>query len=154
MKRLAAIFDIDGTLADVTHRLHLIDHSNYPADLHTRKDWVEFKRRAADDPPVPNIVELARTLHTAGYAIVCCTGRDDGMHSMTCAWLKQWGIPYDDLYMRAYDDRRDDTVVKRDLLDKIRLKYQPWIVIEDRVRVVAMWREAGLTCLQCAPGNY
>jgi hypothetical protein len=28
------------------------------------------------------------------------------------------------------------------------------IVVEDRNRVVQMWREEGLVCLQCAPGEF
>jgi hypothetical protein len=27
-------------------------------------------------------------------------------------------------------------------------------VVEDRNRVVEMWREEGLVCLQCAPGEF
>jgi len=27
-------------------------------------------------------------------------------------------------------------------------------VVEDRTRVVQMWREEGLVCLQCAPGEF
>jgi predicted kinase len=40
------------------------------------------------------------------------------------------------------------------MLDKIREDgYEPFIVIDDRPSVVNMWREAGLICLQTAPGE-
>lgn len=152
MKPRAAIFDIDGTLADNSHRLHLVDHTNYTAT--PPQNWDEFKRLASDDPPVADIVELARTLHTAGFAIVCCTGRSQDQYTQTQEWLKKWGIPCDALYMRTNGDYREDVVVKRELLAQIRKKFKPWIVVDDRQSVVDMWRAEGLTCLQCAPGHF
>ena len=32
--------------------------------------------------------------------------------------------------------------------------YNPLLVFEDRDRVVQMWRDAGLKCLQVKPGEY
>jgi hypothetical protein len=59
------------------------------------------------------------------------------------------------LLMRRDGDRRQDAVVKREALQDIRGRgYHPTIAIEDRDQVVKMWREEGLTCLQCAEGNY
>jgi len=152
MKQRAVIFDIDGTLADNEHRRHLVDHANY--DNTTPKDWDEFKRRASDDTVKGDIVELLQHLYLVGFAIVLCTGRSSDQYAQTKTWLKNYGIGFDLLLMRTEHDYRPDTVVKRELLVKIREKYDPWIVVDDRDSVVAMWREEGLTCLQCAPGNF
>jgi hypothetical protein len=43
--------------------------------------------------------------------------------------------------------------VKREMLtglDKSKILF----VVEDRNRVVEMWRSEGLVCLQCAPGEF
>jgi len=51
------------------------------------------------------------------------------------------------------DSFPSDTVVKREMLagmDKSRIIF----VVEDRSRVVEMWRSEGLVCLQCAPGEF
>jgi hypothetical protein len=57
--------------------------------------------------------------------------------------------------MRPEGERREDCEVKRELLAQIRADgYNPVMVFEDRDRVVAMWREEGLRCLQVAPGNF
>jgi len=55
--------------------------------------------------------------------------------------------------LRKDKDRRSDTEVKRELLatlDKSKILF----VVEDRSRVVEMWRSEGLVCLQCAPGEF
>ncbi len=55
--------------------------------------------------------------------------------------------------LRKDNDRRSDTEVKRELLatlDKSKILF----VVEDRSRVVEMWRSEGLVCLQCAPGEF
>jgi hypothetical protein len=51
-----------------------------------------------------------------------------------------------DLLLRKDSDRRADGVVKREMLaaiDKSRILF----VVEDRSRVVEMWRSEGLVCL-------
>jgi hypothetical protein len=62
-------------------------------------------------------------------------------------------VNYHDLILRKDRDRRSDTVVKREMLagiDKSKILF----VVEDRSRVVEMWRSEGLVCLQCAPGEF
>jgi hypothetical protein len=64
-------------------------------------------------------------------------------------------VPNHALYMRPARDSRDDGIVKSELLDRIIADgYEPWLAIDDRDRVVEMWRARGLTCLQCAPGDF
>ena len=57
--------------------------------------------------------------------------------------------------MRAEGDRRQDDLVKSDLLDKIRIDgFDPVIAFDDRDKVVKMWRERGLRCLQVDRGDF
>jgi hypothetical protein len=57
--------------------------------------------------------------------------------------------------MRKKGDRREDYLVKEEIyknhIDQI---YNVMFVLEDRKQVVDMWRRLGLTCLQCAPGEF
>jgi hypothetical protein len=43
-------------------------------------------------------------------------------------------------------------VAKREMLGDIDSRIL--FVVEDRSRVVKMWRSEGLVCLQCAPGEF
>ena len=141
------IFDIDGTIANNDHRQHHLTK--------TPKDWSSWHKESQEDKPYWEIIDILMMARANGIKIVLCTGRDEKCREDTEQWLINHSIYYDDLFMRARDDRRDDDDVKKDLLAKIReLGYNPVCVFEDRVRVVKMWREEGLRCLQVAPGDF
>jgi predicted kinase len=138
------IFDIDGTLADCTHRLHHVTGR--------KKNYDAFFAGIPQDPPIPEIIQLANDMEFCGYAVVCCSGRGEEYRDTTEAWLQLNGVPYEKLYMRPAGDYRPDHVIKQELLDKIKAEgFQPWLVIDDRQSVVDMWRANGLVCLQCKP---
>ncbi len=58
------------------------------------------------------------------------------------------------LYMRAEGDKRNDTIVKYEILQELVKGYYIQYVLDDRSRVCQMWRESGLRCLQVAEGNF
>lgn len=141
------IFDIDGTLADVTHRRALVECE--------KPDWKAFNGAIGADTPHHTVVRLLWQLQWAGNKIVLCSGRDGQYRQLTEYWMLRNDIQYDALFMRSVGDRRKDHIIKVELLADIRAAgFNPWLVVDDRDSVVAMWREQGLTCLQCAPGNF
>lgn len=144
------IFDVDGTLAsfDADRLGHLV-HG-------VEKDWSAFHDAMADAPAVAPVVRLAQHLKAQGERIVLCSGRPDGWREATKAWLRREGIPFDAIYLRhADEDPLPDPEVKSRALARIRADgFKPWLVVDDRSSVVAFWRQAGLTCLQCAPGDF
>ena len=139
------IFDIDGTLADVSERIHHV--RNKP------KNWNAFFQGMAQDKAIHSVVRLCNILYASGIQIILCSGRSEEHREQTVEWLAQQGVNYHDLLLRKNNDRRSDTEVKRELLanlDKSKILF----VVEDRSRVVEMWRSEGLVCLQCAPGEF
>jgi uncharacterized HAD superfamily protein len=143
----AVIVDIDGTISDVEHRRHHL--------LAKPKNWKAFNAAMHFDIPRSDVVELVKILQRDGNRIVLCTGREEVYRSGTEDWLAKHDVPNHALYMRAAKDYREDDIVKSELLDQIISDgYEPWLAIDDRDRVVAMWRARGLTCLQCAPGDF
>ena len=141
------VFDLDGTLSDPRHRLHLIQKAP--------KDWRQFFASCIDDPPIAHVVDLARRLAVSGATIICVSGRSDEVWQDTARWLIEHGIPSSALYMRAAGDFRPDDVVKLELLHRIRSDgWQPVMAFDDRDCVVAMWRAAGVPCAQVAPGAF
>ena len=139
------IFDIDGTLADVSERIHHV--SKKP------KNWNAFFAGMAQDKAIHSMVRLCNLLYDSGIQIMLCSGRSEEHRQQTVEWLAQQGVNYHDLLLRKEKDRRSDTEVKRELLaalDKSKILF----VVEDRSRVVEMWRSEGLVCLQCAPGEF
>lgn len=144
------IFDIDGTLADCSHRLHWIQ--NKP------KNWKAFFAGMEHDAPIEPTITIAQSLYGSFNDLIFCTGRPISHYGVTQAWLEKhvgdWTLACP-LYMRAVDDHRPDYVVKEELLVKMRAGgIDPKVAFEDRDQVVDMWRRNGLVCYQVANGAY
>jgi len=141
------IVDIDGTIANTEHRIH------YITDGH--KNWDAWHANSHKDEPIEEIVELLDMATANDIKIVLCTARDEKCREDTLKWLDANDIPWDALYMRKLGDRRYDDIVKFELLEQIyEAGYNPVLVLEDRNRVVKMWRDAGLRCLQVSYGDF
>lgn len=148
-EQLWFVFDLDGTLADVTHRLAHIQ--NEP------KDWDYFNALCVNDTPRGAESYLARMIyaHLPTHRIMIITGRSEKYQAQTEGWLIQYGIPYDELHMRKLGDYRPDTVVKGELAFEAGLPFRKvCFVLEDRDKMVAFWRLNNLTCFQNQAGAY
>lgn len=135
----AVIVDIDGTVAIMADRS--------PYDL----------TRVHEDSPNAPVIDVVNTARRAGHQIVFCSGREDSSRQVTEEWLASHvgRNPNEPLYMRPSDDKRRDSIVKRELFDThIRNHYNVVYVLDDRQQVVDMWRALGLTVLQVAPGDF
>lgn len=135
----AIICDIDGTLA------HGIDNG-----IRLPYEWDKVDMDELD-------VEIAALLHylNQDVEIILVSGRNSVCREKTEGWLKHHNIHYDNLLMRAEDDNRDDTIIKKEIYEEhIKGKYNVRFVLDDRQRVVDMWRSLGLKCLQVAEGNF
>lgn len=145
MNEELVIFDIDGTLADISERIHHIRRKP--------KNWNAFSAGMAQDKAIHSMVRLCNILYAAGLRIILCSGRNEKNRPETVEWLAKNGVNYHDLLLRKDDDYRTDSIVKREILhglDKSKILF----VVEDRNRVVEMWRAEGLVCLQPAPGDF
>jgi phosphoglycolate phosphatase-like HAD superfamily hydrolase len=145
------IFDIDGTLADLTHRLHFIKDG--------KKDWNSFKHFCFADTPIKHMVDLAK-LCSQQHFVVFMSGRNECQRPMTVEWIAKHfdeapRIVLAPIYMRADGDYRSDDIIKAELLAEVRADgYQPIMAFDDRKRVVDMWRANGVPCAQVAPGDF
>jgi hypothetical protein len=145
------IVDLDGTIFDLSHRLHFI--TDKP------KNWNAFFKAAKDDTPIKKVVEVIRALDDAGYGLVFITGRSDMIREITQEALnKLFPTTIYDLYMRRDGDNREDSIVKLELLNKAFPesgdKEEILGVFEDRQQVVDMYRAQGLRVFQVATGKF
>jgi len=129
-----AVFDIDGVLADVRHRLPLLERRP--------KDWAGFFAAAPDDPPLAAGIALARELSSA-YKFVYLTGRPERCRTDTLTWLARQRLPSGRLIMRADGDRRPARMVKPLLVDELARHAVIAVVVDDDVEVCAALRSAG-----------
>lgn len=135
------IVDLDGTLCDIRHRLHHIQGK--------KRDYDAFHAACVNDTPKQIIIDLVNQLSDF-YKIIICSGRSDSVKDKTIQWLKDNKVNYSDIVMRQHGDHTHDDVLKRQWLEQGLLgeKQDIAFVLDDRCRVVDMWRDQGLTCLQ------
>lgn len=149
MKVDCYIFDIDGTLADGSHRIHHIVRTDGAP-----KDWDTYFSLLSEDALIPHMARVARSL-SLYTDIVYVSGRPAEYWSETLAWLRKHDLPPGRLFCRPLGDRRDDHIVKIELLEVIRAEgFNPIMAFDDRTRVVEAWRAAGIPCVQVAPGDF
>lgn len=102
-------------------------------------------------------IPVAETLQLMSehYGVILLSGREDKFREETMQWLALKQISYIDLFMRKAEDTRNDTIVKEELYRAhIEGKYNVFYVLDDRNRVVDLWRRLGLVCFQVAPGEF
>lgn len=148
------IFDLDGTLANIEHRRHLVEGGN--------KEWDAFFAGCIDDTPNEDVVWLYNVLEKVpDLTLLIFSGRSEAVREETLAWLYEHvspSIKEKDVRMRPQGNYRPDDMLKREWLDDL----QAWnddfakirLVVDDRDKVVKMWRDVGITCLQVAEGGF
>lgn len=107
--RVLAVFDIDGVVADVRHRLH---------HLHRRRSWLRFFDAAGEDTLLPEGAALAADLADQ-HELVWLTGRPEWLRALTAQWLRTHGLPGRELHMRPDGDYRPARLYKLDVLDRL-----------------------------------
>ena len=135
----AAVFDIDGVLADVRHRLHHV--ASRP------KDWDAFFGAAPLDPPLAEGLGAVATAARAGHVIVYLTGRPERCRRATLAWLADQGLPAGELFMRDDSDRRPARMTKVATLRRLSRRYRVGAFVDDDAAVVEAVRAAGVPVL-------
>ena len=146
------IFDLDGTLADISARKKLA--IKMPSGV---MDWNIFLDPANIKLDVPNepVVKMAQLFAEAGFNIFIFSGRADNTKHTTLAWLTRNRVPFHKLVMR--DKVRHfmpDNEFKKQLLDEHADIDDVFLVVDDRQQVVDMWRKNGLITFQVANGNF
>lgn len=164
-KSYVILFDLDGTLADCTHRIHLVKSNDHP-------DWERFWDECSKDQPIAagaviynllctQAMILGRQIKEGGIDadipfVDIMTGRPEKLRGETIAWLTYSGLLMPRaLHMRPDGDHRPDSVLKIELYERLyKDKETVLAVFEDRERCVKAWRTTGIPCFQVAEGAF
>jgi len=138
---MIVVFDIDGTLANIEHRLDYVRSKP--------KNWKAFDAGIPNDKVNEPVAMVFKTLAESAWIsdIVLASGRSERVRQATEDWLYANNFTaWQKLYMRKADDFRSDDIVKQEILDEIIRDYgkKPDMVFDDRPRVVRMWRDNGI----------
>lgn len=137
------IVDLDGTLSDGMHRLHLLPTK----DLHLTESWSEFNRAAINDTPIQNTIDIVNGLWVSGFGVIILTGRSDEVAQETYLWLDRHRVKFDYMIMRRASDNRKDTVIKEEALRAIGLD-NIVCAFDDSPNVIKHFRSLGITTYQ------
>ena len=146
------IFDLDGTLANIDYRRKLATKPN------GKLDWGKFFNSTnikLDEPNLP-VIKMAQLFSEQGFNIVILSGRSNKTETATRSWLSKNKVPFNKLIMRDSETNHftPDWVLKKNMLDENLDINDVFLVVDDRDRVVELWRSLGLTTFQVAEGNF
>ena len=137
----AIIVDLDGTLADSSHR----------------SPFFSTFDEIMNDKVIRHVAEMVKmSYYCYGRNILFVSGRGgrEGEREATEAWLAAKieidtnGSSVSRLFTRKVGDGRDDTIVKLEIFNNhIRDKYDVKLVLDDRPLVCRLWSDLGLPVL-------
>jgi hypothetical protein len=150
MKKDIVIFDLDGTLAIIDERRQKAMKPN------GKLNWDKFSSDELIKKDLPNIpvIKTAKLFHQSGFKIYVLSGRSDKTKKVTAQWLKKYDVPFDVLKMRKKDDTRPDEVIKKEFIFELSILENIFLILDDREKVVKMWRSLQLPCFQVNEGLF
>jgi len=141
------VFDIDGVLADASHRQHLLDGWG---------DWDRFFDACGGDGLLSDQAALTQALHH-DWLVVLLTSRPMWVQFQTVGWLERYDaeIGWDLLIMRPDRDWRSSASFKRDeVRGLVAAGYEVRLTLDDDRRNVAAFRNEGLPCIYIHSGYH
>ena len=168
------IFDLDGTLAIIEKRRVKAGSPTGSTPTPEKMNWDVFfdaDNIKLDEPNWP-VIFTAQAFHDKCFKIVRFSGRNDRSFHTTKEWLDKHDVPFDLLVMRPDKFQEDswpiasgnpatkamrfmpDEILKKAMLDTFVDINDVFLVVDDRDKVVKMWRDLGLNTFQVAPGNF
>lgn len=151
------IFDLDGTLADISERRALATSDG------DKINWSKFfdPQNVKMDSPNWPVIEAFKAFKEQGHEMIIFSGRSDATMDATIAWLKEYDVDFDRLLMRPNKPpllfMKDDELKEMWLNEEFpgdEEKKKIVCVFDDRNKVVDMWRRNGIPCFQVAPGDF
>lgn len=146
-KGSVVICDLDGTLCDISHRIHHVSGET--------KNWKLFFAGISKDKIRKDVFDMIKTMYDKeDKQIIFVSGRPDTYKQQTLAWLRKNDVSFGfTLIMRKENDTRPDTEVKKQILDTyFKDKSCIYKVIDDRPSVIRMWKKEGLDVIDVGSG--
>lgn len=138
------LVDMDATLFLNTHGRPFYGDDLEPTDI-------------LKDEPIWPTITLVKAYQDTGNLVIGLSGREDKPQIRACT-LKQCqnvGINLDALILRPVGSRKRGEISKKELFENnIKGKYYVDFVLDDSTKVVKMYRDLGLTCLQPNEGKF
>jgi hypothetical protein len=141
---MKVIIDIDNTLSNANARFEFAKKENGKIDW----DFVhEFKNIISDKPNLP-MIDLAKTYKENNFEVIILTGRPESTRKATEMWLERYGIKYDKLYMRSWEDNFLKAPLFKRKIYETQIKENVFCAYDDEQNIIDMWIEMGVPCFK------
>lgn len=144
------IVDLDGTVCDHLHRVHLGQAGV----------WEEYHAACVDDEPNEDVATIIRMiLAFVKFDVIFLTGRNEKFRSVTIEWLRKHRLYSDTLLMRPDGNYERTEELKLKMLEeyfgnKEIAMERILFALDDTDRIVEAFRNYGLPCWQVRQGMY
>lgn len=143
MRQKAVIFDMDGTLANVSSIRHWLERFDESKGRKI-KNFDRFHEESVNVPAHSWVVNQAQVCHMLGVAVIIVTARKQRWARHTAMWLALNRVPSDAMFMRGDNDSRPDYEVKSDILDAILRTWNVIHAVDDNPNIIRLWNERGI----------
>lgn len=131
------VFDLDQTSLDGGERniFWYAEPKNFKAGLSGIKH----------DIMIEPVIELMRFYHSLGDKIIIASARTETCRNQNVEWFKNQNLHFDDMYLRKENDSRSDDIIKKEMLEDIKIKWgKPFAVFEDNESVIDMYKNENI----------
>lgn len=158
--KFIVIFDIDDTMRDAEHRMHIREEifklqekrnevekdSDLFFTIGKKVDslWDDFFREGVNDKPRPKMFELCNKYYDLGFDVKFRTGASEKYLKETEKYLKDNGAKYNELRMRKIGVRIPDYVLKPAWIPKYDGAENVFAIYDDRDPVNKKYQEKGV----------
>lgn len=148
------ICDVDLTLRDCSHRLHLLPSQEEIAAAGDTPNiaFTLFNEAGSGDEPIQPVIDLVKMYHTQGYYVVIltsCTCSQNTLNTLLNQ-LEVWNVPYHAAVMRGKDNHRWPVEYKEQFLhDSGIVEYNGNVTaLDDCIDNCNLFREYNILALQ------
>lgn len=149
-----ALVDLDGTIRQGSHRLHLLPSQEeiVAAGDTPNIAFTRFNEASDGDEPIQPVIDLVKMFYDQGYYIIVltsCTHSNKTLSTMVNQ-LDEWNVPYHAAVMRGKDNHRWPVEYKEMFLNDIGIVgYSGSVVaLDDCIDNCNKFREYGILALQ------
>ena len=141
---MKVIIDIDNTLCISNERFALAKKEN------GKTDWDIAHRVELIEKDKPNypMIDLAKKYKKDGFEIIVLTGRPDSVRQVTKEWLEKYGVEYDQLIMRNWENNFLKAPIYKKKMYETIIKSDAFCAYDDEEEIIQMWNSLGITAFK------
>jgi|GEM_PF-235415 len=141
-RKCAVVFDIDGTLVDVSSIQHLVEGQN--------RDFDRFHRESVDCPPYDQVLAIAQRLLRESLMVIAFSGRQEKYRSLTNYWCAIHSLPFNDLILRPNESQLKRIDFKHEAIINLSDQYKIIAIFDNDPELLSLWRSMGIPLvIQC-----